>query len=145
MTLAALATLLGALNQELILTFTREVIEENRPLLEDMNTFQLRRGIRADGSDITPFYTPFTVQIKQEKGQQSDRVTLRDTGDFWESITAKAFGNTLEFTATDPKTEELQEKYGENIIGLTAENKSYFVQEYLKSELLFKLRRYLGL
>lgn len=145
MTLAALALNLAALNRELILQFAREVIEENRPLLEDMNALQLKEGLRSDGSDITPFYTPFTIQLKQEKGQPTDRVTLYDTGAFWEGIHAQVSGNILEFIGTDSKTAELEEKYGEKILGLSEDNKSEFVNAYLRDGVLLKLRNHLGL
>lgn len=124
-------------------TFTREVIEDNRPLLEDFNALQLDQGLKADGSDITPEYHPFTVAIKKAKGQPYDRVTLKDTGAFYESIRIKTTRNELTYEATDSKTEDLQEKYGDAILGLSDEDKTEFIDSYLREDLQTKIRKYL--
>lgn len=122
----------------------REVIEDdsNRRFLEDANALQLKEGLRADGSDITPEYSPFTVEEKKIKGQPFDRVTLKDSGDFWEGIKIKAAGNELTYDATDPKSDKLQEKYGEDILGLSDENKTEFIQAYLADEMQEKIRKH---
>ena len=41
-------------------------------------------GVNALGVDISDYqpYAPLTIGIKRSKGQPSDRVTLRDNGDF---------------------------------------------------------------
>lgn len=42
------------------------------------------QGINRLGVDIMDYapYSPLTIAIKEEKGQPTNRVTLRDTGDF---------------------------------------------------------------
>lgn len=104
-----------------------EVLEANRAFIENLNRAQLFAGQRADSTDITPDYTPLTVVIKQEKGQRSDRVTLRDTGAFYESIFTEVFDTAFELKADDPKTADLQAKYGKGIFGLTAESKQKLI------------------
>lgn len=59
---------------------TVQVAEDNAVVLELANQQQLEQGLDSTGRDITPEYTAFTVQEKQEKGQPVDRVTLRDSG-----------------------------------------------------------------
>ena len=53
---------------------------------------QLFDGLDKEGKEIVNEqggkYSPTTVRIKQEKGQPTDRVTLRDTGD-WQNAAAR--------------------------------------------------------
>lgn len=91
-------------------------------------------GTNSDGTEIRPFYTRYTQEIKEEKGQPYDRVTLKDTGAFYAAMYAEADGDKVVFGSTDEKTDEdtgdifltqerLEEKYGDRIFGLTEENK----------------------
>ena len=52
----------------------------------DLQREQLFSGINAEGDPIEPEYSPRTVAIKKKKGQPTDRVTLRDTGDFYKGV-----------------------------------------------------------
>lgn len=90
--------------------------------IEALNLKQLNQGIDALGRPIRPPYTDYTVQKKLEKGQPFDRVTLRDTGDFYESVFIEVFKDSFLLDATDVKTKSLKRKYGETILGLTQEN-----------------------
>lgn len=101
---------------------------------------QLYSGVRSDNSEITPPYTSFTEQTKIRKGQPFDRVTLKDTGAFYESINLSITKQFAEIFATDPKTNDLQEKYGENILGLTPENIEILRKEFYEY-LMTKLRQ----
>jgi hypothetical protein len=97
-------------------------IAQNTNILEDLNAEQLNKGIDSKGQKITPDYTPFTKAIKRAKGQPTDRVTLKDTGDFYSSIDYSANFSGVDYTATDSKTNDLTEKYGDDILGLTDES-----------------------
>lgn len=46
-----------------------EIIARNEAALVDYNIKQMMEGKRADDSDITPEYTPLTVEIKKFKRQ----------------------------------------------------------------------------
>lgn len=115
-----------------------KVIDENSELLEDFNKKQLRKGLRSDDTEITPYYRNITY-----KGRLKP-VDLRNTGAFYESITVTVQDNSVDFDATNNKTAELQTKYGEKILGLSENNKNVFFDrvkpninkilfEYLKS------------
>lgn len=91
----------------------------NERSIVDLNRQQLYAGNTANENEIKPKYKPFTIQIKQEKGQPFDRVTLNDTGDFYNSIFLNPFGSEFEFDATDIKKADLEEKYGSDILGIT--------------------------
>ncbi|SNC62276.1 hypothetical protein SAMN06265337_0638 [Hymenobacter gelipurpurascens] len=123
---------------------TEQVVRDNTAFLEDANTEQLSQGKDSTGKDITPEYADLTRTLKEIKGQPTDRVTLRDKGDFYTSIVANLGGKQFEMVATDPKSDELQEKYGEEILGLTEDTLEEFRQDYVKPELLEKTRSILG-
>jgi len=87
--------------------------------MTDLEKERLFSGQNADGSWVEPPYTPFTVELKEEKGQPTDRVTLKDTGDFYEGFIVERKGDVVIFTSTDWKTNALVEKYGDAIFGLS--------------------------
>lgn len=120
-------------------------VRDNRAFLEDANTDQLTLGKDATGADIEPEYADFTIALKQIKGQPTDRVTLRDEGDFYTGIIAKLSGNAVQLVGTDPKTAGLEEKYGPDIIGLPGPALEEFRQDYIKPDLQQAARTTLGI
>ena len=79
-------------------------------------------GINSEGKSIGE-YSDNTIQIKAFNGQPVDRVTLYDTGEFYESFVVIANQKGFKITA-DPIKEDnnLFEDWGKNIVGLTKEN-----------------------
>jgi hypothetical protein len=95
-------------------------------------------GVRGeDGQFIADYwpYHPYTIAVKQSKGQPTDRVTLRDTGAFHRSIKVDVDNEKFTVTATDPKTDELMEKYGEGILNISDDNLHSLKQGLLLPEL----------
>lgn len=80
------------------------------------------KGILATGKPVKPKYTPYTVKLKGFKGQPTDRVTLRDTGDFHASFALEREKGELVFYSGDWKEPRLRKKYGDDIFGLTPGN-----------------------
>jgi hypothetical protein len=68
-------------------------------------------------------YSPFTVSIKQAKGQPTNRVTLFDTGEFYASWSVKPFKGGFIIDA-DPNKDDtnLFDEWGNEIVGLNEEN-----------------------
>lgn len=125
--------------------YIRLVVVENEHILVDMNAqIQLyEQGVNRLGESIASYapYKPVTIQIKRLKGQPTNRVTLRDEGDFHAAFEVIADNNISFFMdSTDPKTNALIKKYGEQIFGLTDENIKEFMQDYVYPELLTKLK-----
>jgi len=92
---------------------------------------QLFAGKNKKGKPITPKYTPFTKRIKNQKGQPTDRVTLKDTGHYYSAIflvVIKGAGiyRTL---SSDVKSQWLIAKYGENILGLGGVFKKGYIND----------------
>lgn len=106
-----------------------QIIRDNQAQAVDLNLEQLFQGKDSSGKEITPEYTPFTKMIKRAKGQPSDRVTLKDEGDFYQSWKLLADKFPVMFDASDLKAPKLFEKYGDDTKGLDQKNKTVFVQE----------------
>lgn len=80
------------------------------------------RGIKLDS--IGGEYSPFTKDNKLSLGLPIDRVTLFQTGDFYESFNVRFELPYLIITANDQKENvKLNEEWGGFVIGLNEENK----------------------
>lgn len=101
-----------------------ESVKDNEAEILDLNIDSqlFQKGIDSEGQAITPGYAPLTISIKRAKGQPTDRVTLRDTGDFHRSFQISYGSDAFDFFATDPKSQKLEQKYGSEIFGLTPDN-----------------------
>jgi hypothetical protein len=89
-----------------------------------LNTnIQLFRGIDSQGQfldDIGGGYTTRTIQIKQRKGQPTDRVTLKDTGEFYKSFSVDVFRDEFVIDAYYIKEgTDLRDRWGDDLAGLT--------------------------
>ena len=92
----------------------------------NINDQLYKRGVTSLGDEIAEYdpYSPYTVLIKEAKGQPTDRVTLKDTGAFHGSFFIDAGSDSFEIYASDEKTAALVDRYGLEIFGLTDENKA---------------------
>lgn len=97
------------------------------------------RGLRLD--TIGGSYAPFTIQKKKSLGQPIDRVTLKDTGEFYDSYMVEVFVGGFIINA-DPIKEDtnLLVEWGEDIIGLTEESKKK-VMAFYKEALIIRLKK----
>ncbi len=124
--------------------FIRRIILDNEAYIIDMNAQEqlYERGINRLGVKISDYapYAPLTIEIKKAKGQPTNRVTLRDEGDFESSFHLEVGDTQFEIRASDTKTEELIKKYGRQILGLTDENLEELIWNYIYSELLDKAK-----
>lgn len=98
--------------------------------MADLNNEQLDDGLYADGKD-TPDYSPFTVQLKKAKGQQSEFMNFKDTGQTRESIEYLYNGN---LRAVMNDRFDLLTDYSRSILGLTQQSISD-VQEEIKENI----------
>jgi hypothetical protein len=125
-------------------TWCKECVERNVAEICELNSDKqlYEKGENAMGVSIDTYrpYEPLTIEIKTIKGQPTDRVTLKDTGDFYESFFISADNEGFFIDATDWKRDELVEKYGAEIFGLTDKNKTYLAKEILLPELINKTK-----
>lgn len=75
-------------------------------------------------------YSPFTIQIKQKKGQPYDRVTLKDTGDFYNSFQVVNQDTYIEIIANPIKNgKDINLEWGGYVIGLQPQNMKKIIDE----------------
>lgn len=108
---------------------------ENRLFILDLiRQKQLfEQGINKDG-EIIGVYSYWTEWISKGKKQQGDPYTLKDTGDFYQSMFITVLSDAFEINADAQKgNDNLFEKYGTEIIGITEENLNLIIQELRKN------------
>jgi hypothetical protein len=76
-------------------------------------------------------YAPKTKAIKQAKGQPYDRITLKDTGSFYDGIYAEANSEGFLVESKDSKSLQLQSDYGPDIFKLDEQNRSVYAKELI--------------
>lgn len=75
-------------------------------------------------------YSPYTIQIKQQKGQPYDRVTLKDTGDFYNSFMVLSHDTYIEILANPIKNgKDINLEWGGYVIGLNPQNMIKIIDE----------------
>ena len=101
-----------------------------------------KRGVNGSDVKIMSYmpYRPSTIKYKQRKGQPTTRVTLRDTGDFHESMYLVVDSEGFYITADDYKTKFLTAKYGNNIFRLTDKNFTRILKSHIQKEMVKRIR-----
>lgn len=95
------------------------------------------KGIDGKGNKLTPEYKPFTIAIKRQKGQPTDRVTLSDTGSFYDGFDLIFTDqNSIGVFSRDSKTPEIIEKYGSDIFTFTVDNIKEIDKEIFEKNLI---------
>lgn len=123
----------------------KAALEQKEADLLEYNQAQMYGGEDRKGYDITPEYSPLTVQIKTEKGQPTDRVTLYDTGSFYEKQYLEVQADYLKIYSTDAKTQKIVRKYGADIFGLSVPYKKSFIKEHLRPAFQMEIIKVIGL
>ena len=123
----------------------QDIIWNNDAYIVDMNAEEqlFERGVNRLGVEIMDYapYTPVTIEIKKALGQPTNRVTLRDEGDFESSFFLEVGDKQFEIKASDFKTEELIKKYGRQILGLTDENIAILIWQYIYPDLMDEAKK----
>lgn len=118
----------------------QNIIWDNEAYIVDLNAEEqlYEQGINRLGVEIAEYapYSPVTIAIKEAKGQPTNRVTLRDEGDFESSFFLEVGDKQFEIRASDFKTEDLIRKYGRQILGLTDENIAILIWQYIHPDLI---------
>jgi hypothetical protein len=107
---------------------TKQVLDE----IIRLNTeHQLEeQGIDSIGRELGD-YSPYTMIIKRLKGQRTDHITLKDTGEFYDSFTATVNNTEIILGADGLKDDgtDLFREYGAEVLGLTEENIQYIIED----------------
>lgn len=99
-------------------------VRKFEPEILELNTQDqlAQRGVDGAGAKLFPEYRPLTIKIKTIKGQPTDRVTLEDTGDFFDGFRIHYGRTFFGIFSEDEKADKLEAKYGPDIFGLTDAN-----------------------
>lgn len=106
-------------------------VPEVKELIIEMNTMDqlYERGVDSNNVDLGD-YSPTSKIIKDAKGQRSDHITLRDTGEAYDSEEVEVLqGGGIKTTMNTVKDgKDLQDRFGKNITGLTSYSRDKFKQ-----------------
>lgn len=103
---------------------------------------QLFQGLTKDETPIIPPYSPGTVARKKKKKQPFNRVTLKDTGDFYRGILIDVRGEDVVFESADSKSGDLQKRYSKKIFGLGPAAKEKWIKK-LRPEFIKQINSYM--
>jgi len=99
-----------------------DIVQTKEMIVLDMNREQLYSGKDSLDNPITPPYTISTKMAKIRKGQPTNRVTLKDTGEYYREM-AIIYGDDRFGIYSDAEhTKYLTGKYGNEIHGLNEDN-----------------------
>lgn len=112
-----------------------------------LNLDQLDSGENSLGVSLESIggeYTSATIAIKSAKGQPTDRVTLRDTGEYYESYTLDLGNGFFDINSNPIRGgENLEDRYGDKLEGLQDENLQKLI-EIIRVEFKQETRRLLS-
>lgn len=126
----------------------KKIVRDNDNILIDMNAQDqlYAKGVNRLGVRIDEYqpYRPLTIKVKIEKRQPYDRVTLKDTGEFYDSFYVDTAEDRFYIKASDEKTNWLIKKYGAEIFGLTNDSLAEFINDYVKDEAYNRVKEILN-
>ena len=120
---------------EILFQITKE--QETQDFLIEVLQDQLfTTGEDGDGLSLGD-YSPVTIKIKRAKGQPTDRITLKDTGEFYRSYMIEAFegGFIVDADGQKSPTDNLFVSYGDDILKPNEETIT-LITEYYEPKLL---------
>lgn len=97
----------------------------------ELNTIEQLYNEGVDSKDKSlGEYSDFTIQLKLERGQRVDNITLKDTGSFYNSFRVTSDQGEITITADDISGYDmpLTARYGKDIIGLTDESLDVIIE-----------------
>lgn len=121
----------------------KEEIERYQDFITDSIRIQLDMGIDGYNDEIRPLYAPRTIKRKIKKGQPTDRVTLKDTGKFYDSLYLEFDEGGFRILSNDEKAKYLIAKYGSPILRVDNENFNRFLRFYIRPALAERMKDYL--
>jgi len=110
------------------------IIEQNKQELIDLNQSQVYQSSEDSFGEPLRFYSSNSYAFEKEKQNAAPgfgRPDLYLTGAFYRAFVVKVSPRFYEINSKDTKTKKLKSKYGEDIFGLTDENKGKFANETL--------------
>lgn len=117
-------------------TVVRRSLENTTEQLANTQAEQMMRGLDANGNPIGQYRSPVYAEVKNRMNPLPGFGVpdLKLTGAFYRGITAKVSGELVITDSTDPKSADLQKKYGKEVFGLDGQYKGEFIREALRPE-----------
>lgn len=103
-------------------------------------------GIEGRGIEIASYlpYAVSTIKRKIKKGQPTNRVTLKDTGEFYKSLHVEFDDEGFYVTSSDEKAKYLLDRYGKTIFRLSNANFNLLLREHIRPSLTEKLKDFIA-
>ena len=123
-----------------------EIMRNKEVIIKMVTEEQLYNlGIEGRGIKISSYqpYAASTVRRKYKKGQPYNRVTLKDTGEFYSSLDIQFDDSGFYITSSDEKAKALLDKYGKTIFRLTDKNLRTLLNDYIRPSLKEKFKVYI--
>ena len=108
-------------------TATGRALKARSNDIAELNRDQLKQGKRADGSFLPDYSNNSVTKFGKKKGP----IKLYDTGDFYEGIKPEFAKTDFLLKDDDSKTDLLEDRYGDDILGLSKENIEELAQDSL--------------
>lgn len=118
-----------------------ETMEESKETLADLNAEQINTGLKADG-ELMPDYS---IRSVVQYGKPAGPIRLRDKGDWQAGLYVTVEGDKVVFNNTDNKDQQLTERYGEDIKGLSDKYKNEAIREKVRPVFKGKMEAATGL
>lgn len=138
--------LLEKLNKIDVTAAAQKSITATGVYAEDAQRVQLFQGLNQEETRIrnvrtgSDQYAPLTVQIKSAKGQPTDRITLKDQGDYYSGMKLEVRGEMFRIYSVDEKADYLDVIY--TPLGLGSKARSRWIVP-LKPEFVKNIKAYL--
>jgi hypothetical protein len=122
------------INKALQISLSRDDIKQ---FIINMNTDEqlFDDGIDSTGRELSSIggdYAPSTILRKIDDDLPFDHITLYQTGDFYKTFTVHVGKDSFTIEADTMKDgQDLQDSWGDNILGLTDDNIRYLILELL--------------
>ena len=109
----------------------KQAFNQNEKKVLDLNRKQMFEGTKSDDTLILPPYADSTVKLKIKKLQPYDRVTLKDTGSFYDNLFLEVNEDEVKFKILSVLQYPvyLLGRYSLSILGLNTTNKTTFLNE----------------
>lgn len=125
--------------QRIDVTLSAQVaIEETAGDVTNAQRQQLQQGLKSDNSYLPDYSFRSVFQYNKPPGP----IRLYDTGDFYRGMLVDVRGDIFIIESADSKSKMLQDRYGENILGLGAAAKVEYVK-VLRPVFIKQIKAYL--
>jgi hypothetical protein len=124
-----------------------KIVTENTTEIEELQQKQLFSGIDRNNNEITLEglgYARKTIEIKQAKGQPTDRITWKDTGEMYGSLRVSVEGTEFIVDSDNFKFDKMIERSGPETVGLDEESRIEFAENITLPQIKEALREKTG-